>query len=144
MDHDDASSVDALAAAFRQGAGLAPADGGLGEHAHEGHEGHEGGTSTSVRAFAYRDHRVRIETTYRVTIDDRPLRGHLEVLPSGAVHYHVFPQYAPQSAVDVVKTVIDTVWDRPAVADELAGPDPAPPGEPDAPHQHGGHGEHGR
>jgi hypothetical protein len=39
--------------------------------------------------------------------------------PDGAVHYHRFPQYAPSSAVEVVKAVIDTVWDRPPVRDEL-------------------------
>jgi hypothetical protein len=132
MDHDDAS-VEALAASFRAGPGLA------GDAAPDhGHGGHGGDTSTSVRPFEHRGHRVNIETTYRVTIDGEPLRGHLEVLPSGAVHYHVFPQYAPQSAVDVVKTVIDTVWDKPTVADELAGIDEPAPGEP---HHHGGHPE---
>jgi hypothetical protein len=58
------------------------------------------------------------------------------------VHYHVFPQYAPQSAVDVVKTVIDTVWDKPAVPDELAGATPAD-GPTGAGHHHG-HGAGGR
>jgi hypothetical protein len=136
MDHND-TSVDALAASFRAGAG--PAGDDVADHEHGGHA-HGGDTSTSVRRFEYRGHRVRIETTYRVTIDGEPLRGHLEVLPSGAVHYHVFPQYAPQSAVDVVKTVIDTVWDKPTVADELAGVDSPVPDEPapGEPHHHGG------
>ena len=89
---------------------------------HAGHGGHgvEAGTSTSVREIEHKGHDVRIETTYRITIDGRPLQGHVEVLPSGAVHYHRFPQYAPQSALDVVRTVIDTLWDRPEVPDELA------------------------
>jgi hypothetical protein len=48
---------------------------------------------------------------------------------------HPFPQYAPSSAVEVVKAVIDTVWDKPPVADELRdGP------EPPMHHPHGGHG----
>jgi hypothetical protein len=103
------------------------------------------GTSTSVREFEHRGHRVRIETTYRITIDGAPLLGHVEVLPSGEVHYHRFPQYAPNSAVDVVKAVIDTLWEKPPVRDELADDDG--PETPDhGPHGHGtgeqGEGDH--
>jgi hypothetical protein len=91
------------------------------------------GTSTSVREFEHRGHRVRIETTYRITIDGAPLLG------------HVFPQYAPNSAVDVVKAVIDTLWEKPPVRDELADDDG--PETPDhGPHGHGtgeqGEGDH--
>jgi hypothetical protein len=118
MDGYDAT---ALAEAFLSGEGLGD---------HPAAHGHDGDTSSSVRTFEHRGHRVRIETTYRITIDDRPLQGHVEVLPSGAVHYHRFPQYAPRSAVDVVKTVIDTIWARPEVPDELAAPDD---------HDHGRH-----
>jgi hypothetical protein len=89
----------------------------------------------SVREFEYRGRHVRIETTYRITIDGEPLRGNVEVLPDGTVHYHPFPQYAPRSAVDVVKAVIDTVWDKPGVPDEL--------GDAGDPSMHGGHHEHG-
>jgi hypothetical protein len=78
------------------------------------------GASTSVREFEYRGHEARIETTYRITIDGQPLLGHVEVLPDRTIHYHPFPQYAPNSAVDVVKAVIDTVWDKPLVPDALA------------------------
>jgi hypothetical protein len=99
------------------------------------------GTSASVREFEHRGHRARIETTYRITIDGDPLVGHVEVLPSGQVHYHRFPQYAPNSAVEVVKAVIDTLWEKPPVRDELAGdngPEPAESGHHE--HGEGGHG----
>jgi hypothetical protein len=43
------------------------------------------GASMSVREFEYRGHQASIETTYRITIDGRPLLGHLEVLPDGSV-----------------------------------------------------------
>jgi hypothetical protein len=89
------------------------------------HPAEEDGLSSSVRTFEHAGHEVRIETTYRITIDGRPLPGHVEVLPDGSVHYHRFPQYAPPSAVAVVKTVIDTLWDKPEVADELAEVGPA-------------------
>jgi hypothetical protein len=130
MDGQDEGSVEAeaLAAAFLSGEGLA--GGGAAAHDHGGGPGE----SASVREFEHGGHHVCIETTYRITIDGEPLHGHVEVLPSGAVHYHGFPQYAPRSAVDVVKTVIDTIWDRPAVPDELAGEAP-----PDHGHDHGGH-----
>ena len=98
--------------------------------AHE-HPGGEDGLSRSVRTFEHGGHQVRIETTYRITIDGQPLPGHMEVLPDGTVHYHRFPQYAPHSAVEVVKAVIDTLWDKPEVPDELA--DDAPPA---GPHEH--------
>lgn len=56
--------------------------------------------------------------------------------PPGEVHYHRFPQYAPNSAVDVVKAVIDTLWEKPPVRDELADDDG--PETPDhGPHGHG-------
>src|SRR3954462_9235001 len=104
------------------------------------------GASMSVREFAYRGHQARIETTYRITIDGRPLLGHVEVLPDGAVHYHPFPQYAPSSAVEVVKAVIDTVWAGPRVADgrgDEPGDEPEPPAHQHHPHQphepHSGH-----
>ncbi|CUU56643.1 hypothetical protein Ga0074812_108171 [Parafrankia irregularis] len=101
---------------------------------------HGTGTSTSVRDFEYKGHQARIETTYRITIDGKPLVGHVEALPSGEVHYHRFPQYAPNSAVDVVKTIIDTsLWEKPAVPDELA----AEHGPEQPEHEHHGHTEHG-
>jgi hypothetical protein len=134
---DEQYEAEDLARYFLSGEGLRDVE----VHAHD-HEA-EDGTSTSVREFEYRDHRARIETTYRITIDGAPLVGHVEVLPSGQVHYHRFPQYAPNSAVDVVKAVIDTLWEKAAVPDELAEPDPGQ-------HDHGagqdgdaGHADHG-
>jgi hypothetical protein len=115
MDEQPGGSAEDLAEHFLSGEGLA------GVEARPPDHGAGGGVSSSVREFEYRGHEARIETTYRITIDGQPLHGHVEVLPSGAVHYHRFPQYAPASAVDVVKAVIDTLWDKPPVADELAG-----------------------
>jgi hypothetical protein len=123
-------SPEALASYFLSGEGL------TGVEAQPHDHGAADGVSSSVREFEYRNHLARIETTYRVTIDGEPLRGRLEVLPSGAVHYHRFPQYAPASAVDVVKAVIDTVWDKPQVPDELATIDHEHPAPPEGTHQH--------
>ncbi len=118
------ATAEELAAAFLEAGTGGPA---LAAHdAHDAHDEHdehphgEDGLSRSVRSFEHGGHEVRIETTYRITIDGQPLPGHVEVLPDGTVHYHRFPQYAPHSAVEVVKAVIDTLWDKPEVADELA------------------------
>jgi hypothetical protein len=126
MDEQYKGTPEDLAGYFLSGEGLRDVD----EQPHDHMP--EDGTSMSVREFDYRGHRARIETTYRITIDGDPLPGHVEVLPSGQVHYHRFPQYAPNSAVDVVKAIIDTLWDKPPVRDELAsdgGPGPAEPGQ---------------
>jgi hypothetical protein len=130
VDEQYEGSAEDLAQYFLSGAGLRDVE----VQAHD--HGSGDGTSTSVREFEHRGHRARIETTYRITIDGEPLVGHVEVLPSGQVHYHRFPQYAPNSAVDVVKAVIDTLWEKPPVRDELADDGPKPP-EPG----HHGHGE---
>jgi len=136
VDEQYDGSADGLAEYFLSGEGLRgvevqPHDHGTGD-----------GTSTSVREFEHRGHRARIETTYRITIDGAPLVGHVSVLPSGEVHYHRFPQYAPRSAVDVVRAVIDTLWEKPPVPDELAvdddGPQPPAHGHQDG-HGDGGH-----
>jgi hypothetical protein len=135
MDDVPGGSADDLAGYFLSGEGLT----GVGAQPHD--HGTLDGVSSSVREFDYRSRQVRIETTYRITIDGEPLRGHVEVLPSGAVHYHPFPQYAPASAVDVVKTVIDTVWDKPPVPDELVPTDDGSPSPSTGTHDdhHGGH-----
>lgn len=119
-------TAEELAAAF-----LESGTGGPALPAHHDHPGGEDGLSRSVRSFEHGGHQVRIETTYRITIDGRPLPGHVEVLPDGTVHYHRFPQYAPHSAVEVVKAVIDTLWNKPEVPDELAHDGP-----PATPHEH--------
>ncbi|MFL6130280.1 MAG: hypothetical protein ACJ73E_14600 [Mycobacteriales bacterium] len=138
MDERYEGSAEGLASYFLSGEGLRHIERHIEVQTHD--HGAGDGTSTSVREFEHRGHRARIETTYRITIDGQPLVGHVEVLPSGQVHYHRFPQYAPPSAVDVVKAVIDTLWEKPPVRDELAEdrPGPADPG------QHGpGDGHHG-
>lgn len=90
---------------------------------HGGHGGHGGpqepGVTQSVRTVTHRGREIRIETTYKVTVDGEPLNGMLEVLGDGRVHYHGLPQYALPSAVDMVRTVIDYFGSKPPVKDEL-------------------------
>ena len=63
--------------------------------------------AVSVRRVEYQGHAIRIETTYRITIDGEPVGGHILVGNDGRVHYHSIPNQEFASAVDMVKRVID-------------------------------------
>ncbi len=90
---------------------------------YEDHHGGGHGTSVTVRTATHRGHEIRIETTYRITIDGEEFAGPLEVLDNGAVHYHGLPQYAVPSAVELMKRVIDYFGTQPPADDELGGDD---------------------
>jgi len=96
--------------------GLPPAS----DHEHHG-EHSEHGVTRTVRTAVHRGKKIRIETTYRVTIDGEPLDGMLEVLDNGLVHYHGLPQYALPSALDMVRRVVDYFGSLPPVQDEVGG-----------------------
>ena len=93
------------------------------------HEDHHPQDTTSVREVGYKGRRIRIETTYRITVDGEPVTGHVMVSNDGSVHYHAIPNQQFESAVDMVKRVID-----------LTPPD-AFSSEPDS-DQHHGHQHH--
>lgn len=89
-----------------------------GDHGdHGGH--HEPGVTRTVRTATHRGHEIEIETTYRITIDGEPLKGMLEVLDDGRVHYHGLPQYALPSAMDMLRRVVDHFGSRTPVQDEI-------------------------
>ncbi|GAB7188354.1 hypothetical protein ATKI12_8185 [Kitasatospora sp. Ki12] len=79
-------------------AGIKPAHG----HMDTGHPGR----STSVRTAEYEGHRIRIVTTYDITVDDRPLPAGLDVDDDGVLTCHGLPAYQFFSAVDTVKALI--------------------------------------
>ncbi|GAA1653091.1 hypothetical protein ACFQY4_21335 [Catellatospora bangladeshensis] len=111
---DDGAPADFTAALRAGGYGLPdPATAGHG-HAHG-----TDGVSTSVRSTVHKGHEIRIETTYKITIDGKPLEGGLEVLDNGAVHYHGLPQYALPSAIDMCKRVLDYFGTEPPAVDQL-------------------------
>lgn len=64
-------------------------------------------TFTTIRETAYRGKDIRVETTYRFTIDDEPLRAHVMVLDDGTVHYHGLPNYSFPSAMDLARKIVD-------------------------------------
>ena len=76
----------------------------------------------NVREFDYKDHKVRIVTSYVITIDDQPWEQHIQVLQNGTVHYHGLPQANLPSVVDLIKAVIDTGLEAPQeILDAKAG-----------------------
>ncbi len=85
----------------------------------------------SVRTFEYEGRHVSIETHYRIVIDGVEFPDPIQVSDDGTVHYHGLPQYAPLSAVDLVKVIIDLATGQPL-------PPPIGAGDPG----HGGH-DHG-
>jgi hypothetical protein len=74
-------------------------------NAMQSHHDHHG--AASLREAEYKGHKIQIRTTYQVTIDGRPVTGHLGVTDDGTVHYHPVPNKAFTSAVDLVRALID-------------------------------------
>src|SRR4030095_10714142 len=59
---------------------------------HAQHHGEHGAhASGSVREIRKKGHRIRIETTYTITVDGQPVGGHVVVNNEGLVHYHSIP-----------------------------------------------------
>jgi hypothetical protein len=79
-----------------------------------GHE-HDG---ESVREVTYKGHHIRIVTRYRIEVDGAPVTGHFLVNNAGKVHYHAIPNQDFDSAVDVVKRIIDLSTDDGEAHDE--------------------------
>jgi hypothetical protein len=71
---------------------------------------HDGAIET-VREAVHRGHRIVVRTSYEIEVDGRPVSGHLGVANDGRVHYHPIPNLSFASAVDMVKTLIDTFPD---------------------------------
>ena len=96
---------------------------------------------TSVRTFEHQGRQVSIETRYRIVIDGVEFPDPVEVGLDGTVHYHGLPQYAPLSAVDLVKSIIDRATDE-AVPPPIGATDPNGGQQDHGGHDHGGH-DHG-
>ncbi len=83
--------------------------------------GHGHGAIETVRTATHRGHEIVVRTTYEIEVDGRPLKGHLNVGNDGSVHYHPLPNYSFDSALDLVRQVIDSFPER----FEAGGPHPA-------------------
>ena len=74
-------------------------------------ENPHGQHGASVREDFYKGHRIIIRTTYEIEIDGRPFHGSLDVSNAGTVQYHGIPNVSSNSAVELVRSVIDTFPD---------------------------------
>lgn len=63
--------------------------------------------SPSVREETYQGHRIRVVTSYDITVDGKPITGHLLISNAGTVHYHAIPNQEFDSMVEMVKRIID-------------------------------------
>jgi hypothetical protein len=98
---------------------------------------HAHGDMDSVREADHKGHHIVITTTYRITIDGKPFTAALGVANDGSVHYHGMPNVGFDSAIELMKAVIDTF------VDDFSGG--GGHGEDHGPgaHEHGGGHEHG-
>jgi len=85
-------------------------------------QGHRMKMAESVREADYDGHHIVIRTTYQITVDGKPVTGHMDVGNDGRVHYHPVPNMSFASAVDLVKQLIDVF------PDDFADGAPAPSG----------------
>lgn len=61
----------------------------------------------SVREVHYKGRHIAIKTTYEVKVDGRKFDAALGVSDRGQVHYHGMPNVAFDSAIDLMKSVVD-------------------------------------
>ena len=61
----------------------------------------------SVRTADYKGHHIIVRTTYDITVDGKPVTGHIALTNDGRLHYHPVPNASFDSAIDLVKNLID-------------------------------------
>jgi hypothetical protein len=68
---------------------------------------HAHGGAETLREADYKGHRIEICTKYTIKVDGKPVTGHIGVSNDGQVHYHAVPNLEFDSAIDLVKKLID-------------------------------------
>ena len=91
-----------------------------------------GGPVETVREADHNGHHIVVRTTHSIEVDGRPVTGHLAVGNDGRVTYHAVPNLSFESAIDLVKRLID------AFPDDFGDADPGGDHDPG----HGGHEHH--
>ncbi|MFN0053557.1 MAG: hypothetical protein ACKV0T_15365 [Planctomycetales bacterium] len=71
------------------------------------HVHHDPHAMSSTRKTTHHGHEIMVETSYRITIDGKPIDVPLMVGDDGQVHCHSLPNYQFGSALDLVKVLID-------------------------------------
>jgi len=97
-------------AKLKKGAQPQSLGGYLKKSAAKGHT--HGGHLASIRTAVHNGHTIELTTSYLVKVDGRAVEMTLMVDDMGTVHCHAVPNYQFSSAMDMVKTVIDTFPDE--------------------------------
>jgi hypothetical protein len=61
----------------------------------------------SIREFDYKGSKIVIKTSYNITINDHPVNPHVFVDRKGHLTTHALPNYTFNSAVDMIKSIVD-------------------------------------
>jgi hypothetical protein len=69
------------------------------------------GASVVTRETDYKGHHIVVRTSYQVEVDGKPVMGHIGVNDEGLVHYHPIPNLRFDSALDMVRKIIDVFPD---------------------------------
>ena len=64
-------------------------------------------STSSVREAEYKGHRIKVRTTYKITVDGEPFDVAMTVDNDGSVHYHGLPTRSFASVIDLVQKAID-------------------------------------
>ena len=67
---------------------------------------HEGGQEI-VREEDYKGHHIVVSTTYKITVDNTEVTGHIMLTNDGQVQYHGLPNHSFDSTIDLVKALVD-------------------------------------
>jgi hypothetical protein len=102
-----------------------------------------GGMGDEVREADYKGHHIVIQTAYTITVDGRPFEAGLGVTNDGSVHYHGMPNVNFDSAIELMKAVIDTFSDEFADGGGHGGHEDAGGGHDHGEHDHGEAHDHG-
>lgn len=70
-----------------------------------------GGHGASIREDHYKGHHIVIRTRYEIEIDGKKFHGDLDVSNAGTVQYHGIPNVSANSAVELIRSVIDAFPD---------------------------------
>lgn len=71
------------------------------------HGSHGGHKLESVRKDEHKGHRIVITTSYDIEVDGKKFYPPIHVSNNGSVATHTLPNYASNSAMELVKTLID-------------------------------------
>jgi hypothetical protein len=68
---------------------------------------HRKGGQEIVREDDYKGHHIVVRTTYTITVDGQKVTGHIMLTNAGQVQYHGLPNHSFDSAVGLVRALID-------------------------------------